>query len=69
MQREYCSAKGNRRGVANHLDMSFAPDEYGKSFYSSALGLGNPMTPVGAEFELVMHHELAKALEQLGWFK
>ena len=57
------------RALGESIDMSFAPDEHGKPFYSSALGLGNPMTPVGAEFELVMHHELAKALEQLGWFK
>jgi hypothetical protein len=57
------------RALGEAIDMSFAPDEHGNPFYSSALGLANPMTPAGAEFELVMHHELAKAIEQLGWFK
>ena len=40
-------------------------------FYSGAIGMGNPW-PKGDEFELVMHHELAKALDRLdaiGWFK
>jgi hypothetical protein len=32
-------------------------------FYSSAIGLENPAKAPGADFELVMHHELAKAIE------
>lgn len=34
-------------------------------FYSSSIGVGSSITPPGAEFELVMHHELAKALDRL----
>lgn len=34
-------------------------------FYSSSIGVGSSVTPEGAEFELVMHHELAKALDRL----
>jgi hypothetical protein len=37
-------------------------------FYSSAIGMGNPYAAPGTHFQLVMHHELAKAIDQLGWF-
>lgn len=33
--------------------------------YSSSIGVGNSATPAGAEFELVRHHELAKAIDRL----
>jgi hypothetical protein len=57
------------RAMGEELGMKFLPSENRAApFYSSSLGLGSPVTPAGAEFELVMHHELAKALEELGWF-
>lgn len=37
----------------------------GETFYSSSLGMPNPYT--SGEFQLVMHHELAKAIEELHW--
>ena len=38
-------------------------------FYSSAIGMGAAEGyKAGDEFELVMHHELAKALDRLRWF-
>jgi hypothetical protein len=40
-----------------------------KPFYSSAIGSDNPNIPDDhEEYQLIMHHELAKALDQLGWF-
>lgn len=57
------------RALGEELGMTFLPNESGKApFYSSSLGVGSSVTPTGAEFELVMHHELSKALEQLSWF-
>lgn len=38
-------------------------------FYSSSLGMANPFRSEGSHFQLVMHHELAKAIQQLGWFE
>ncbi len=35
-------------------------------FYSSAIGCGNPYTP--GPVQLLMHHELARAIANLGWF-
>ena len=50
------------------IGMKFAPaDDKGTPFYSSAIGAPNPWTPDGAHFQLVMHHELAKALDALPW--
>ena len=58
------------RALGEALQMTFAmADARGEPFYSSALGVDNPYKPEKAEFQLVMHHELAKAIEQLGWFK
>jgi hypothetical protein len=57
------------RALGEELGMKFLPSESRAApFYSSSLGLGSPVTPAGTEFELVMHHELAKALDELGWF-
>lgn len=37
-------------------------------FYCSSIGTDNPYLSSKAEYQLVMHHELAKAIEKLGWF-
>lgn len=56
------------RMVGEAIGMRFAPaDDKGTPFYSSALGAPNPWLPDGAQFQLVMHHELAKAIDQLAW--
>lgn len=48
------------------LGMEFLPSSRRDApFYSSSIGVGSSVTPEGAEFELVMHHELAKALDRL----
>jgi hypothetical protein len=48
------------------LDMEFLPSSNrDQPFYSSSIGVGSSTTPDGGEFELVMHHELAKALDRL----
>lgn len=58
------------RALGEKLSMTFAESESrGEPFYSSALGSDNPYKSAKAEFQLVMHHELAKALELLGWFQ
>ncbi|PNG49924.1 MULTISPECIES: hypothetical protein [unclassified Variovorax] len=58
------------RKLGESLKMSFAPNPgSSEPFYSSAIGLANPMQPKGGEFQLVMHHELAKAFDLLGWFR
>lgn len=54
---------GKRLGDA--VGMSFLPSSRRDSpFYSSSIGVGSSVTPDGGEFELVMHHELAKALDR-----
>ena len=53
------------------LDFPFVDlnPEKGTKFQSSAIGMGIPAAYSSCnEFELVMHHELAKALDQLNWF-
>ena len=48
------------------IGMEFLPSSSRDApFYSSSIGVGSFVTPEGAEFELVMHHELAKALDRL----
>ena len=48
------------------LGMEFLPSSKRDApFYSSSIGVGSSVTPEGAEFELVMHHELSKALDRL----
>lgn len=42
--------------------------ERGEPFYSGSLGIDAPRTET-REYRLMMHHELAKALDSLGWFK
>jgi hypothetical protein len=61
---------GRLLGETIDKDFKFAPtNDRGGLFYSSSLGLENPLSPEGSEFQLVMHHELAKAIDSLGWFK
>ncbi len=39
-------------------------------FYSSVIGSDNPnLPPEGEEYQLIMHHELSKALDKLGFCK
>lgn len=56
------------RSLGEALDFKF--DEFtatpGVKFYSSSIGMPNSYT--SGEFQLVMHHELAKALQELAWF-
>lgn len=57
------------RVLGEALEMKFLPSENRDApFYSSSIGLGSSTRPADAHFELVMHHELAKALDDLGWF-
>jgi hypothetical protein len=59
---------GRMIGEAIDANFRFAPaDDKGTPFYSSAIGAPNPWKPDGGHFQLVMHHELAKALDRLGW--
>jgi len=58
------------RALGEAMNFKFAmAEQRGEPFYSSALGMDNPYRPEGTEYQLVMHHELARAIEQLGWFK
>jgi hypothetical protein len=40
----------------------------GELFYSGSLGVDAPRTET-REYRLMMHHELSKAIDALGWFK
>ena len=40
----------------------------GEPFYSGSIGIDAPRTATN-EYRLMMHHELAKAIDLLGWFK
>lgn len=60
--REY-GTLGKRLGET--IGMVFQPSSNRDApFFSSAIGLDNPARPPGGEYELVMHHELAIALER-----
>lgn len=57
------------RALGEKLSVNFVgSEERGKPFFSSALGSDNPYKSDKSEYQLVMHHEVAKAIEQLGWF-
>jgi hypothetical protein len=43
-------------------------DEIGKPFYSGSLGMDAPKSEKN-EYQLTMHHELSKAIANLGWFQ
>jgi hypothetical protein len=50
--------------------MSFVPLDNAdpdSRFYSSAIGTSKKYD--GTEYMLIMHHELAKAIQALGWFE
>lgn len=49
------------------LGMSLASNGRGGVFACSAIGFENPYKTKTSHVQLVMHHELAKALELLGW--
>lgn len=55
---------GKKLGEA--VGFAFWRHEDGTLFYSSAIGQEN--TYAVGDFQLVMHHELAKAIGDLGWF-
>ncbi len=59
------------RLIGEKLNMVFAPLEENRDdslpFYSSAIGSGNIYKSDDNEFQLIMHHEVAKALQNLGW--
>lgn len=58
------------RLLGEELGMTFSTNELsGDPFYSSSIGNGSPIKTSDARFRLVMHHELAKALDTLGWFE
>lgn len=41
----------------------------GTPFYSGSIGLGSMFKSEESHFQITMHHELAKAIERLGWFR
>lgn len=55
------------RALGEEVGFNFAESESrpGENFYSSSIGFPNSYA-VG-HFQLVMHHELSKAIENLGW--
>lgn len=57
------------RAIGEAVNFTFAePDTRpGEKFYGSAIGMPNPYTT--GEFQLVMHHELAKAIQDFDFFK
>lgn len=57
------------RALGEALSMSFVHAESrDEPFYSSSLGADNPYQSEKSEYQFVMHHELSKALDSLGWF-
>ncbi len=55
--------------IGDAIGFEYADEENNpeKKFHGSAIGMGNPYT-TGDNFELVMHHELAKAIAASGMF-
>lgn len=53
--------------IGEELNFEFWHHEDGTKFYSSAIGQGSQYT--SGHFQLVMHHELAKAISELGMFQ
>lgn len=56
------------RKLGEEIGMQFL-ETSGSPFYSSAIGTDNPYRDKKSDFQLVMHHELAKAIAMLGWFE
>ena len=57
---------GFNLGEAIGFDFIDSDTRPGEKFYSSSIGMPNSYT--SGHFQLVMHHELAKAIQSLGWF-
>lgn len=58
---------GRKLGEAIGYKFVIAPDR-GEPFYSSAIGMDAPKS-ISGEYRMMMHHELAKAIDSLGWFQ
>lgn len=58
------------RDIGENLGFKFLKSKVRDAyFYSSAIGSDNPNIPQNdEEYQLIMHHELSKALDKLGWF-
>lgn len=57
------------KALGNEMGFTFAVDEKrNEPFYSSSIGTGIDQ-PKDIEFQFMMHHELADALRELGWFE
>lgn len=54
--------------LGQELEMKFVKQKNGEDFCASSIGAGNLNKPKNDDFQLVMHHELAKAIEKIGWF-
>lgn len=59
------------KSLGEKLDFKFLKSKTRDSlFYSSALGADNPNIPDDhEEYQIIMHHELSKALDKISWFK
>jgi len=60
------------RTLGEQLGMIFVPmyeNDGGEPFLCSSIGAGNIYRQQESDYQLVMHHELAKALGELGWFQ
>ena len=57
---------GFNLGEAIGFEFADSESRPGEKFYSSSIGMPNAYK--SGEFQLVMHHELAKAIQALGWF-
>ncbi|MBT3447641.1 MAG: hypothetical protein HN441_06995 [Candidatus Thioglobus sp.] len=57
--------------LGEKLGMIFAPlsRDDNTPFKSSSIGMGNIYKKEDSDFQIVMHHELSKALRELGWFE
>lgn len=57
------------RALGEEIGYNFpVAGQRGEPFFSGALGIDAPRSET-REFRLMMHHELAKAIDHLGWFK
>jgi hypothetical protein len=58
---------GQKLGEKSGFVFADSDTRSGKKFHGSSIGNGH--YGVDGEFRLVMHHELAKAIEELAWVK
>jgi hypothetical protein len=55
--------------LGEKIGMTFALSSItNEPFFSSSIGYDNLLKSSDSDYQLVMHHELAKALNKLGWF-